>query len=107
MSEDFETGSEVDHLRLLRRIMSHWRLIISFFVAVTLPVSVWSLVFAPKTYEAVAKIFIEDPRRVGPGFMRDWMPASDASFQVALLRSRSLAVAVAESLSRESLDEDL
>jgi capsular exopolysaccharide synthesis family protein len=105
MSEDFETGSEVDHLRLLRRIMSHWRLIISFFVAVTLPVSVWSLVFAPKTYEAVAKIFIEDPRRVGPGFMRDWMPASDASFQVALLRSRSLAVAVAESLSRESLDE--
>ncbi len=105
MSEESVTGSEVDYLRLLRRTMSHWRLIICFFVAVALPVSVWALVFAPKTYEAVAKIFIEDPRRVGPGFLRDWMPASDASFQQAILRSRSLALAVAESLPRESMDE--
>src|SRR5260370_41783828 len=105
MSEESVTGSEVDYLRLLRRTMSHWRLIISLFVAVALPVSVWALVFAPKTYEAVAKIFIEAPRRTGPGFLRDWMPASDASIQLTLLRSPSLAVAVAATLPRHRLDE--
>ena len=100
-----QTKAEIDYLRLLRRIVSHWRLITIVFIAVSLPVSVWALVFVPKTYEAVAKIFIEDPKRVGAGFLRDWMPASDASFQQALLRSRSLAEAVVANLPRESTDE--
>ena len=100
-----QTRAEIDYRRLLRRIVSHWRLITILFIAVTLPVSVWALVFVPKTYEAMAKIFIEDPKRVGAGFLRDWMPASDASFQQALLRSRSLAEAVVANLPPESTDE--
>src|SRR5713101_7522470 len=99
------TGSELDYLRLLRRIAGRWKLIIAVFFAVVLPVTVWALVFVPKTYEAMAKIFLEDPKRVGAGLMRDWMPTSDAAFQLAILRSRSLAEAVVENLPRESMEE--
>jgi capsular exopolysaccharide synthesis family protein len=95
----------VGYLSLLRRVAGRWRLSLGIFVAVALPVAVWAVAFLPKSYEAVATIFIEDPKRGNTGYFREWMPANDASFQQALLRSRSLAEAVVENLPRESVDE--
>jgi len=100
-----ETAPDISYLRLLRRIADRWRLVAIVFVAFALPVTAYALVFIPKTYEAVAKIFLEDPRRVSAGLMRDWMPTSDASFQLAILKSRSLAEAVVENLPRETTEE--
>ena len=82
------------YLRLLRRIASHWRLSLLICGGVAAPVAVWALLFLPKSYEAVATIFIEDPRRGPVSVLREWIPAGDASFQNAILRSRTLAEAV-------------
>src|SRR3989441_708076 len=105
MLEESAASSDVDYLRLLRRIAHRWRLIAIVFIAVALPVTAYALGFIPKTYEATAKIFLEDPRRLQTGLMRDWMPTSDASFQLAILKSRSLAEAVVENLPRETTEE--
>ena len=102
---DETTGRQFDYVRLLRRILGRWRLILAVFIMVSTPITVWAMVFAPKTYEAVAKIFLEDPRRGGSGILRDWMPASDASFQLAILRSRSLAESVIDNLTHDGLSE--
>src|SRR5262249_37336823 len=61
--------------------------------------------FLAKNYEAVATIFIEDSRRGSASVLRDWMPSGDASFQQAILRSRTLAEAVVDSLPAETTDE--
>jgi len=103
MHED--SASDISYLRLLRRTADRWRLIAIVFIAVALPVTAYALVFIPKTYEAVAKIFLEDPRRVSGGLVRDWMPTSDATFQLAILKSRSLAEAVVDNLPRETTEE--
>ena len=105
MVEESTTSPDVDYLRLLRRIANRWRLIALISLAIVLPVTAYAVVFVPKMYEAVAKIFFEDPRRLQAGMMRDWMPASDASFQLAILKSRSLAEAVVENLPRETTEE--
>jgi capsular exopolysaccharide synthesis family protein len=102
---DETTGRQFDYVRLLRRILGRWKLILAVFIMVSIPITAWAMVFAPKTYEAVAKIFLEDPRRGGSGILRDWMPASDASFQLAILRSRSLAEAVVDNLTHDGLSE--
>ncbi|HEV8585506.1 MAG TPA: polysaccharide biosynthesis tyrosine autokinase [Methylomirabilota bacterium] len=107
MPDDSTTSADVDYLRLLRRIAGRWRLVAAVFLAVALPIAAWGLIFIPKTYEAVAKIFLEDPRRQQAGLMRDWMPTSDAAFQLAILKSRSLAEAVVENLPRETTEEML
>lgn len=93
------------YLRLVRRIAGHWRLSLAIFGALAIPIAVWALVFLPKSYEAVATIFLEDPRRASAGSIKDWMLSNDASLQQALLRSRSLAEAVVQNLPRESMDE--
>lgn len=105
MLEESATSSDVDYLRLLRRIANRWRLIAIVFVAIAMPVTAYAVLFVPKTYEAAAKIFFEDPRRFQAALIRDWMPTSDASFQLAILKSRSLAEAVVENLPRETTEE--
>src|SRR5947199_45097 len=104
MAEEL-SGPHVGYLGLLRRIASHWRLSLIVCVGVAAPVAVWSLRFLPKSYEAVAAIFIEDPRRGSVSTLRDWMPAGDASYQQAVLRSRSLAAAVVDNLPQDSMNE--
>ncbi len=99
------TGTRIDYLRFLRRLHCYWKLILILFLGIAVPTTAWALIFIPKTYEAVATIFMEDPKRAERGLLRDWMPASDASLQQAVLRSRSLAEAVVEHLPRESLTE--
>ncbi|PYM33863.1 MAG: hypothetical protein DME15_10105 [Candidatus Rokuibacteriota bacterium] len=102
MVEESTTSPDVDYLRLLRRIANRWKLIVLVSLAIVVPVTAYAVVFVPKMYEAVAKIFFEDPRRLQAGMMRDWMPASDASFQLAILKSRSLAEAVVENTAPSS-----
>src|SRR5947208_3227208 len=104
MAEEL-SGPHVGYLGLLRRIASHWRLSLIVCVGVAAPVAVWALLFLPKSYEAVAAIFIEDPRRGSVSTLRDWMPAGDASYQQAGLRSRSLAAAVVDNLPQDSMNE--
>src|SRR5207249_366064 len=104
MAEEL-SGPHVGYLGLLRRIASHWRLSLIVCVGVAAPVAVWALLFLPKSYEAVAAIFIEDPRRGSVSTLRDWMPAGDASYQQAVLRSRSLAAAVVDNLPQDSMNE--
>src|SRR5437879_11852370 len=77
------SGPHVGYLGLLRRIASHWRLSLIVCVGVAAPVAVWALLFLPKSYEAVAAIFIEAPRRGPVSRRRAWMPAGDASDQRA------------------------
>ena len=97
---DDSNTSHVNYLRLLRRVaQNRWRLALLIFLGVSIPVAVGALTLLPKTYEAKATIFIEDPTRGGPSLIREWIPPSNAGLQVAILRSRSLAEAVAESLS--------
>lgn len=104
--DEERTAPPVNYLSLLRRVAgNHWRLILLLFLGVALPVAGWALMLAPKTYEAVATIFIEDPKKKDAGLLRDWTPPSDASFQIALLRSRSLAEGVVENLPRQAIEE--
>ena len=103
---DEPLAPRVDYFRLLRRVAANrWRLILLIFLGVAIPMAVWALVLVPKIYEAAATIFIEDSKKGGPVWLRDWMPPSDASFQVALLRSRSLAQGVVENLPRQAREE--
>lgn len=104
MSEE-SNASSIPYLRLLRRVAGRWRLSLAIFVAVAVPVAVSAVAFLPKTYEAVATIYIEDPRRATASYFRDWLSFNDASFQQAVLRSRSLAEAVVEGLPAASVDE--
>src|SRR6059036_3420319 len=69
------SGPHVGYLGLLRRIASHWRLSLIVCVGVAAPVAVWALLFLPKSYEAVAAIFIEDPRRGSVSMLRDYVLA--------------------------------
>src|SRR5438445_10599856 len=99
------SGPHVGYLGLLRRIASHWRLSLIVCVGVAAPVAVWALLFLPKSYEAVATIFIEDPRRGPVSVLREWIPAGDASFQNAITRSRTRAEAVVDTLPADTIDE--
>jgi succinoglycan biosynthesis transport protein ExoP len=103
MTEEQPTRPRINYLRLVRRVAVHrWKLVLAVFLVVAAPVCVWAVAFAPKTYEATASIFIEGPKS---GLLREWLPPSDSQFQLAILRSRSLAEAVADSLSREATNE--
>ncbi len=48
------TGSELDYLRLLRRIAGRWKLIVAVFFAVVLPVTVWALRRSSSQFSAAA-----------------------------------------------------
>jgi len=97
-----------DYVRLVRRAaVTRWRLILGVFVVVALPAVVWATALVPKTYEAKASIFIEDTTNKGgaAALVRDWMPQSDMPFQLAILRSRSLAEAVLQNMPPDGMDE--
>src|SRR3990172_7552824 len=105
---DDSNTSHVNYLRLLRRVAERrWRLALLIFLGVSIPITIGVLAFLPKSYEATATIFIEDPKKGGgsSSLIRDWVPPSDGGLQLAILRSRSLAEAVAESLSVNASQE--
>src|SRR5947199_2059133 len=100
MAEEL-SGPHVGYLGLLGRIASDWRLGLIVCVGVAASVAVWARLLLPKSYEAVAAIFIEDPRRGSVSTLRDWMAAGDGSYQQGVLRSRSLAAAVVDNLPQD------
>src|SRR5205809_3365697 len=101
---DMQTSS-VAYLRVSRRIVAHrWRIVVAGLLLVALPTMVWAIVGDHDTYEASATLFIL-PDKSDPGLLRDFMtPEVSALYQV-VLRSRSLAQGVVETLPKESRDE--
>ena len=94
-----------EYVRLLRRVAANrWRLVLAVFLAVALPTIVWAVFLTPDTYEASATLFLL-PERSEPGFLREFTsPDVNLLYQV-MLRSRSLAQAVVETLPKEGRDE--
>ena len=102
---DEQTRARVDYVRLLRRIvLNRWRTILVGFAAVALPTVGWVVFFAPKMYEASATLFLVSSK-AEPAFLRELMSPEENALHLALLKSRSLAEAVADSLPRESREE--
>src|ERR1044072_295794 len=95
----------VDYVRFARRLLhNYWRLICLLLVLVLLPTCLWVLLFAPRMYEASATIFLEGGREE-PMFLRGMLSAEVSGLYLAILRSRSLAQAVVDSLPREAGEE--
>src|SRR3989304_3063537 len=99
---DEQAQPRANYYRLLRRgAGNRWRLILFVSIAVAIPMTVNAIIAVPKTYEAAAKIFFEDEKlQRDSNLLREWLPVNASSFQLALLRSHSVAEAVIEALSQ-------
>jgi uncharacterized protein involved in exopolysaccharide biosynthesis len=94
-----------DYIRFGRRLFSkRWKLMLIIFLAIALPTVTWVMMFMERMYESSATLFI-DPGKDEPTFMRGLMNAETSGLYLAILRSRSLAQGVVDSLPREARDE--
>src|SRR2546429_1405552 len=94
-----------EYVRLLRRVATNrWRLVLAGFLAVALPTIVWAVFLTPDTYEATATLFLL-PEKSDPGFLREFATLEVNTLYQVILRSRSLAQGVVETLPKESRDE--
>lgn len=93
------------NLRLLGRILrKRWKLMLAVFLGLAIPITAYNALLEKKTYEALATLFVNaSPEEYS--FIKDWIPGSDIPLQMAVLKSRSLAELVVDSLPRESVDE--
>jgi capsular exopolysaccharide synthesis family protein len=99
------TPPKVDYIRFARRLFSkRWRLMLGIFLVIAVPTVTWVMLFMDRMYEAVATIYI-DPGKDEPTFLRGLMNAEMSGLYLAILRSRSLAQGVVDSLPREARDE--
>lgn len=102
---DQQASARVDPLRLLRRIaVNRWRSLLVGLLVVALPTTAGVFLFAPHMYEATATLFLV-PSKEEPPFMREFIASDANALYLVMLRSRSLAQAVVDSLPRESRDE--
>ena len=102
---DETPGPRVDYVRFGRRLLrNYWKLICVLLVGIIAPTCLWVLMFAPRMYEASATIFIESGKEE-PMFLRGMMSAEVSGLYLAILRSRSLAQAVVDSLPRDAREE--
>lgn len=77
---------------------------LAVFLALAVPITANNLLFEKKTFEALATLFVDaSPEEYS--LIKEWIPGSDIPLQMAVLRSRSLAELVVDSLPRESIDE--
>ena len=94
-----------DYVRFGRRLFSkRWRLMLIIFLVIAVPTVTWVMMFMERMYESSATIFI-DPGKDEPTFMRGLMNTEMSGLYLAILRSRSLAQGVVDSLPREARDE--
>ena len=101
---DRQTAS-IDYFRLLRRIVAHrWRIVVATFLVIAIPTILGTVLLAQPTYEASATLFLL-PERSGPSYMKEFMTPEVNSLYQVVLRSRSLAQSVVETLPKESRDE--
>jgi succinoglycan biosynthesis transport protein ExoP len=99
------TPPKFDYLRFGRRLCwNRWRLMLIIFLVIAVPTVTWVMMFMDRMYEASATIFI-DPGKDEPSFLRGLMNAEVSGLYLAILRSRSLAQGVVDSLPREARDE--
>src|SRR4029453_15749013 len=91
-----------EYMRLLRRVAANrWGLVLAGFLVIALPAIVWAVFLTPDTYEASATLFLL-PERSEPEFLREFTsPQVNTLYQV-MLRSRSVAQGVVETLPKES-----
>jgi len=102
---DQPAAPRVDALRLLRRVaVNRWRTLLLGLLAVAVPTLGWVFLFAPHMYEATATLFLV-PSKEEPPFMREFIASDANALYLVMLRSRSLAQAVVDSLPRESREE--
>jgi capsular exopolysaccharide synthesis family protein len=95
----------IDYVRLLRRVVTkRWRIALAVFLAIALPTIAWTFLGIENTYEASATLFLL-PEKGAPGFLPQFMNPEVHIFYHAILKSRSLAQAVVDSLPKESRDE--
>src|SRR5687768_18563080 len=92
----------VDYLRLVRRVLTgRRRLVLAVFLVIALPSIAWTLLATENTYEASATLFLL-PDKSEPVFLREFAaPEVNVLYQV-ILKSRSLAQGVVETLPKES-----
>src|SRR5215831_11176285 len=102
---DETPAPRVDYVRFGRRLLhNYWKLISLLMIGILAPTVLWVLMFAPRMYEASATLFIESGKEE-PMFLRGMMSAEVSGLYLAILRSRSLAQAVVDSLPREAREE--
>jgi capsular exopolysaccharide synthesis family protein len=95
----------IDYLRLMRRVVTHrWRILLIGFLLVAAPIAAWVVLGSDHTYEASATLFLL-PDKADPAFLKEFLTPEANSLYLVVLKSRSLAQAVAEALPRESRDE--
>ena len=95
----------VNYVRLLRRAAGHrWRIVLVIFVAIALPTIIWTVFSTQTTYEASATLFLL-PEKGASGLLPQFMTPEVHALYSVILRSRSLAQAVVETLPKESRDE--
>lgn len=102
-----QATGRVDYVRFLRRAaLTRWRIAVIGFALVIVPVVAWVLFFQTPTYEATATLFLSSEKTDStPAFMKEYMSPQANSLYLALLKSRSLAQAVGEALTKESREE--
>jgi polysaccharide biosynthesis transport protein len=99
-------NQSVEYVRLVRRALAQrWRLVLLGLLLVAVPVVAWTMVGTNDTYEASSTLFLlpETAQQQGP--LRDLATPEVNSLYQVVLRSRSLAQAVVETLPKESRDE--
>jgi succinoglycan biosynthesis transport protein ExoP len=95
----------VNYVRLIRRAAAHrWRIVVIIFAAIALPTIVWTVFSTQTTYEASATLFLL-PEKGASGLLPQFMTPEVHALYSVILRSRSLAQAVVETLPKESRDE--
>jgi len=100
-----QVTGRVDYVRFLRRVaLTRWRIAAFGFALVLVPVVAWVLFLQTPTYEATATLFLS-PEKAEPAFLKEYASPQANALYIALLRSRSLAQAVAESITKESREE--
>lgn len=101
-----QATGRVDYVRFLRRVaLTRWRVAVIAFVLVVVPVVAWVLFFQTPTYEATATLFLVPDKTEQPAFLKEYLSPQANALYLALLKSRSLAGAVGEALTKESREE--
>jgi tyrosine-protein kinase Etk/Wzc len=100
-----EPAPRFDAVRLVRHTLARrWALALAVFAAVAVPGVVGVALTTSRVYEASTTLFFEEPRDEHP-LLRGLTPPEAAALNLAVLHSRSLALAVVEALPRLAREE--
>ena len=96
--------ASIDYVRVLRRILAHrWKIVLLGFLAVAVPTIAWTIMASEDTYDASATLFILKEDKDDP--LKEFTSSEVNALYSVVLRSRSLAQNVVETLPRESRED--